>query len=268
MTGAEGEISTFDHREFPADRLADLKGDHRVAVCIPARDEERTVARVVAAVRYELVERTRIVDELVVIDDGSLDATAAVAERAGARVVPSTEGRCAARPAAIGKGGAMRRGVEVTTGDLVVFLDADVVNLRDHFVTGLLGPLLVRPDLVLVKGCYTRAYRGDPSGGGRVTELVARPAISLLFPSLAALSQPLAGETAVRRSVVEELELAEGYGVEMGLLLDVAGRHGAGAIAQVDLGVRVHRNRPLAELAPQAREVLAVALGRSRIPVT
>ncbi len=268
MTGAEGEISTFDHREFPVERLADLKGDHRVAVCIPARDEERTVGRVVAAVRSELVERTGLVDELVVIDDGSLDATAAMAARAGACVVPSAESTPGARPVAVGKGGAMRRGIEATTGDLVVFLDADVENLRAHFVTGLLGPLLARPDIVLVKGCYARAYRGDPAGGGRVTELVARPAISLLFPSLAAVSQPLAGETALRRCVVEELELAEGYGVEMGLLLDVAERHGSGAIAQVDLGVRVHRNRPLAELAPQAREVLSAALGRSRIPVT
>ncbi|MCU1494789.1 MAG: hypothetical protein JWO62_2553, partial [Acidimicrobiaceae bacterium] len=165
-------------------------------------------------------------------------------------------------PVALGKGDAMRAGLAATTGDLVVFLDADVTNFRPHFVSGLLGPLLTRPETVLVKGCYARSLHGSPTGGGRVTELVARPALSLLFPELAGVAQPLAGETAVRRAVLDDLQLTAGYGVEMALLLDVAERYGAAALAQVDLGTRSHRNRTLADLAPQAREVLAAALAR------
>jgi glucosyl-3-phosphoglycerate synthase len=162
-----------------------------------------------------------------------------------------------------GKGEAMRTGLSATDGDLIVFLDADVSNFAPHFVTGMLGPLLVREDILLVKGFYERPLHGQRNGGGRVTELVARPAIDLLFPHLAPVRQPLAGESAAPRAVLEKVGLASGYGVEMGLLIDVAERFGVESIAQVDLGVRIHRNRPLAELRHQATDVLHAALIRA-----
>ncbi len=258
-----GRIATFDQSEFPTRTLLALKGDHVVSVCIPARDEETTVGEVVATVRGSDAMRSGLIDELVVIDDGSLDATASIAHEAGATVHPSAPPDVDGKPRALGKGGAMRRGLEVTSGDLVAFLDADVTNLRPWFVTGIIGPLLLDPGIVLVKGCYTRPIDGIARGGGRVTELVAKPALSLLFPELVGVEQPLAGETAARRPVLESLELVDGYGIEMGLLIDVYERFGVDAIAQVDLGERVHRNRPLDELAPQAREVLAAALLRA-----
>lgn len=266
MTASGGSISTFDHREFPLSLVRDLKGATRISVCIPARDELATIGRVVASVQDALVGRLGLVDEIVVVDDGSLDGTAAAAERAGAQVIASVPLPAGETPVGLGKGDAMRVGLGATTGDLVVFLDADVTNFRPHFVSGLVGPLLARPSTVLVKGCYARSLHGNPNGGGRVTELVARPTLSLLFPDLAGVAQPLAGETAARRSVLEELVLCPGYGIEMAMLLDVAERYGAGAIAQVDLGTRSHRNRPLADLASQAREVLAAALSRVGIP--
>jgi len=266
VTSTRGAIASFDHRDFPVALVRELKGAARVSVCIPARDEAATVGRVVATVRDGLMGRAGVVDELVVVDDGSLDATATIAERGGARVVRSSGATRGAVPAPVGKGDAMRAGVAATSGDIVVFLDADVTNFRPHFVSGLLGPLLSRSATVLVKGAYTRSLHGSPTGGGRVTELVARPVLALTVPELAEVRQPLAGETAVRRSVLDDVELAPGYGVEIALLIDVAERYGAGALAQVDIGTRAHRNRPLADLAPQAREVLGAALARLGLP--
>lgn len=264
MRIAAGQIATFHHLEFDPAALALAKGGRRVSVCVPARDEEATVGAVVTVVREVLIEQLGLVDELVVVDDGSLDATAAAAAAAGATVVASCprldpDGR----PVALGKGGALRRGLEETAGDLVVLLDADVTNFAPHFVTGLLAPLLASEEVALVKAFYTRPIDGASTGGGRVTELVARPLLAQLFPELAGVRQPLAGETAVRRDALEGIELADGYGVEMALLVDVAARLGARALAQVDLGERVHRNRPLDELVPQARAVLSVALDRA-----
>jgi glucosyl-3-phosphoglycerate synthase len=150
-------------------------------------------------------------------------------------------------------------------GDVVVFLDGDVENFAAHYVTGLLGPLLCDSNRLMVKGSYTRPLGQNPTGGGRVTELAAKPLISLLFPELAGVDQPLAGETAVRSQVLDEIELVGGYGVEMGLLIDVWKRWGTAVIAQVDLGERRHRNRPLSELGPQAREVIGAALARVKL---
>ena len=250
---------SFSYAEFEPAGLAAERGDRRVAVCLPARDEERTVGGIVHHVMSALTARgggADVVDDVVVVDDGSTDATADAARAAGARVIrpPTGEG---------GKGAAMRAALDDTDTDLVVFLDADVENFAPHFVTGLLGPLVYEPDLVLVKGFYDRPLHGEPAGGGRVTELVARPVIDLLFPHLAGIRQPLAGETAAPRAVLDKVELASGYGVELGLLVDVAARFGAARLAQVDLGVRVHRNRPLSELRVQATDVLRTALERA-----
>jgi glucosyl-3-phosphoglycerate synthase len=158
----------------------------------------------------------------------------------------------------------MAAALEASAGDVVVFLDADVENANADFVPRLVGPLLM-DEAVLVKAFYERPFNGQPSGGGRVTELLARPLIELLFPTLVDVRQPLAGETAAYRWVFEKVGFAAGYGVEIGFLIDVARDFGAESIAQVDLGVRVHRNRPLVELRPHAADVLRTVLGRAGI---
>ncbi|MGH9304059.1 MAG: glucosyl-3-phosphoglycerate synthase [Acidimicrobiales bacterium] len=244
-------IATYLHGDFEPARLIGQKGLQTISVCIPARDEEATIGEIVSSVHRDLVEPLGLVDELVVIDDGSRDRTAAVAAEAGAQVLGGP---------GLGKGEAMAlaRG----RGDIVVFLDGDVRNFSSHFVTGLLGPLLTCEETVLVKGCYARPALDGSRGGGRVTELVAKPLVALLFPELSAIRQPLAGETAVRAHLLDELELDGGYGVEMGLLIDASRRYGTGALAQVDLGARLHRNRPLDELAPEARQVISSVLRR------
>jgi len=225
----------------------------RISVCIPARNEAATVGGVVSPIVAALAGPEQLVDEVIVVDDGSSDGTGAIAEAFGAQVV-----RRHGRP---GKGAAMAEALRVATGDIVVFLDADVANFRLDFLTGLVEPLLVDPRLVLVKGTYRRP-ENDGAGGGRVTELLARPLIRRLVPDLAFIRQPLAGEVAVRRSALDGIVLEPGYGVEVGMLIDVARRFGAGALAQADLGVRVHRNRPLDELTGQADQVLAAVLSR------
>jgi len=246
-----------------ATSLAGAKGDRTIAVCIPARNEAATVGPIVDAIVTTLTDRSggdALVDDVVVIDDGSDDGTGDLARRAGARVI-----RSAFR--AGGKGQAMRSALIATDADLIAFVDADITNFGPHFVTGLLEPLLVGDSVALVKGYYRRPLHGSPDGGGRVTELMARPVIDLLFPHLAAIQQPLAGETAAPRRVLEKCGLADGYAVELALLIDVAALYGVDSIAQVDLGSRIHRNRPLDELRPQATDVLRAALDRAR-PVT
>jgi glucosyl-3-phosphoglycerate synthase len=250
---------TFHHGDFPVAKVLEAKAGRTVSVCIPARHEGSTVGSVVRAVVQPFLTSAGgngLVDEVIVLDDGSTDDTAEQATNAGARVVRGVE-------AEGGKGQAMAAALAASTGDVVVFLDADVANTTPAFVTGMLGPLLFFDDVALVKGFYDRPLHGEPSGGGRVTELVARPVLELLFPELSGVRQPLAGETAARRWVFEKVDFADGYGVELGLLIDVAHLLGPGVLAQVDLGVRIHRNRPLHELRPQATDVLRAALSRA-----
>jgi glucosyl-3-phosphoglycerate synthase len=236
--------------------LASLKtaAGVRVSVCIPARDEAATVAGVLTPVVALVGGAHALVDEVIVADDGSRDGTGRIAAALGARVVRRSAGH--------GKGAAMAEAARVAVGDIVVFLDADVSDFGAHFVPGLLEPLLVDGGAMLVKGYYRRPLDGVSGEGGRVTELLARPLLERLYPELAFVRQPLAGEVAIRRGALDGLVLEPGYGVEMGMLIDVARRYGPGAVAQVDLGERVHRNRPLAELSGQAREVLAAVLDR------
>lgn len=257
-------LRTFHHAHFaPADLVA-AKAGRRVSVCLPARDEAETVGPIVAAVREALVEAVALVDEILVLDDHSADTTAKAAATAGARVVAAGDvaPEFGDEP---GKGQALWKTVLVSQGDLIVWCDADVRDFDPAFVTGLLGPLLTEPDLAFVKGYYERPETGGQPGGGRVTELLARPALALLHPTLAAMVQPLSGEYAARRSLVEALPFVEGYGVDIGLLLDAEAAVGIRGLAQVDLGERRHRNRSLAELSVQATEVLHTILDRADV---
>lgn len=259
---AAAMLRTFTAKEFSAERLLAAKRGRQVAVCLPARDEAGTIGRTVDTVRSALIEEFPLVDELVVIDDGSMDGTAAEATSAGAKVIEAAS-VLPEYGTEHGKGQAMWRAVHVTHSDLIVFLDADVANFDPAFVLGLVGPLLTRDDVTAVKGFYDRPLHGRPGEGGRVTELMARPLISVLFPHLSGLHQPLAGEFAARRDVLEAVPFVGGYGVDLGLLIDVTERFGRNGLVQCDLGKRVHRNRPLSELSLQSLAILQVALRRS-----
>jgi glucosyl-3-phosphoglycerate synthase len=263
--GDDGRVATPrpvpHHSRFSPAWILERKAGRPISVCIPARDEAATIGPIVACLRRELVLAAPVVDEILVVDDGSGDATPRVAEAAGARVV-SAGAVLAGHGDGPGKGQAMWKGLHESQGELVAFCDADVTNFSPHFVVGLLGPLLEDDGVALVKASYRRTLDGD-LGGGRVTELVAKPLLATLFPELAHIHQPLAGEAAGRRQVLEQVPFCDGYAVELGLLIDVARRFGPGSIAQVDLGVRSHRNRPLAELRPQAEAILKLALRKA-----
>src|SRR5689334_5866553 len=233
-----------------------------VSVCLPAANEEATIGPIVEAIRTHLVDAVPLVDEIVVVDDGSTDRTAEVAFDAGARVVPEATILDRLEPGS-GKGNALWKSLYACDGDLLCWLDADVRDFDPTFVTRLLQPLLEHPHVVLTKGYYERPLDDAPTGGGRVTELMARPLLSLLFPKIADVIQPLAGEYAGRRDALEAVPFVEGWGVEFGLLVDLVDAYGRDAIAQVDLGTRRHRNKPLDDLTPQALAILATALRRA-----
>lgn len=257
-------IRAFDHQDYDAARLVDAKRGRTVSVCLPAHDEEATVGTIVRTIREQLVERHPLVDELLVIDDHSSDATAAAARDAGAGVVVAAD-TLAHLPNGPGKGRALWKSVHASSGDVIVWCDADVTNFSPAFVIGVLGPLLTEPGVRYAKGFYRRPLGTGGEGGGRVTELVARPLLSLLYPDLVDLVQPLSGEYGGHRSVLEQVPFLVGYGVEIGLLIDLSRRHGVDAMAQVDLGVRRHRNRPLSQLGPQAMTIMQVALRRAGV---
>jgi len=259
---------TFVAADFVLAELAEAKAvaGERVSVVIPARNEADTVADVVSQIRNALLP-CGLVDELVVIDSDSVDDTAAVARAAGATVYAAAA-IDTGMPAVPGKGEALWKSLFVTSGELLVFIDADLTEWGPHFVSGLLGPLLTSPDVQLVKGFYDRLADDLPGAtvaapqGGRVTELCARPLLNLYWPELAAVVQPLAGEWAIRRSLLETLPVPVGYGVEFATLADTYARHGLPAIAQVDLGRRGHRHQAVHDLGVMAAEILATAMRR------
>jgi glucosyl-3-phosphoglycerate synthase len=255
---------TWHWRDWSAELLLDRKrrAQTRISVVIPARDEERTVAGVVGALRAALMEQVPLIDEVVVIDSDSADRTATEAARAGATVYRARDiaPELGSYP---GKGEALWKSLHVTKGDLLVFVDADLTQWGPHFVTGLLGPLFAEPGVMLVKGFYARVAAGTDGSasteGGRVTELVARPLLSLWWPELSGVVQPLAGEWSARRELMESLAIPLGYGVELSTLLDTAARRGLDAIAQVDLDARAHKHQTDHDLALMAAELLMVA---------
>ena len=254
--------STSRARDWPIDRLRAHKAGTRVSVVLPALDEEATVGRVVGMVR-RLAEDTGLVDEVVVMDSGSTDATAEVAAAAGASVHHRDEvlPELGSRP---GKGEVLWKSLAVTTGDVVVFVDSDLTDPQPQLVTGLLGPLLTDPGVELVKGCYDRPLKGSGNAsGGRVTEILARPLISRFFPELAGVIQPLAGEYAARRRLLEEIPFCGGYGVEIAMLIDTLRLRGLSSIAQVDLGRRSHSHQDTAALGRMAAQISHVVHQRA-----
>lgn len=262
-------VRTFDvpERLTPEDRarIERSKAGRTVSVCIPCRDEAATIGSLVSVIRSELMDDVGIVDELIVLDDRSTDDTAVVAGHAGARVV-GIEDVHGEHGNGHGKGNALWASLLVSRGDIVVWCDGDVTSFEPDWVVKLIAPLLDDDTVAMVKALYHRPTKYG--GGGRTTELVARPLMSMYFPSLTGLAQPLSGEYAARRSVLERLEFVQGWGVEMALLIDIAKLHGAASIGQVDLGNRLHRHRTLHSLSVQAAEVTATMLGRADIDAT
>ncbi|HEX2057215.1 MAG TPA: glucosyl-3-phosphoglycerate synthase [Actinomycetota bacterium] len=250
---------TFTASPDPAEAAAAKRASGlTVSVCLPARDEQETVGAICSTISRELVGGYGLVDELIVVDSGSSDATAAEAGAGGARVVAAEEP---------GKGAALRESLAVARGDVVVWLDSDTKEFSSHFVTNLVAPLIDDDSIALCKGFYRRPLATDQGrlgeGGGRVTELAARPLLALLFPELAAVVQPLSGEYAGRAEMLRSLPMFTGYAVEVGLLVDLVDRLGLDALAQADLGVRVHRNRDVLSLGRMAAEIMSAILQRA-----
>ncbi len=232
-------------------------------MCLPARECATTVGEIVSALTR--LREAGAIDEIVVVDAASTDGTARVAARAGAKVVQEGELLAELGPV-LGKGDAMWRALSVLGGELIVFLDADSEDFSEHFATGLLGPLVCEQGVQFVKAFYRRPFEQDgislPEGGGRVNHLMARPALSLFYPQLAAVRQPLAGEVAARRDLLERIPFATGYGVEIAMLIDVWREIGLEGLAQVDLDVHHNRHQSLAALSEMSGTVLAAIVRR------
>jgi glucosyl-3-phosphoglycerate synthase len=251
------------HRILAAKRAT----NQSVSVVLPALNEEETVGEIVAVIRHDLMHQVPLVDEIVVVDSGSTDRTAEVAAAAGARVV-HRDAILPRIPAVPGKGEVLWRSLLVTTGDIVCFIDADLREFSSDFVSGIVGPLLTDPDVDLVKGMYDRPLAGAAGQGGRVTELMARPLLNMHWPQLAGFVQPLGGEYAARRSLLEQLPFPVGYGVELGMLVDSLHLVGLDALAQVDVGVRKHRHqdgRALGRMAAAIYRTAQLRLSRGHL---
>jgi len=253
--------NTFAHSSFPPRRLA-AERQATVSVCLPARDEARTIGAILEQLLP--LRELGVVDQVVVVDD-STDGTSEIARALGAEVHDQRDLMPELGPV-LGKGDAMWRALPVLSGELVCFLDADSEGFGGHFACGLLGPLVCGDGFSFVKGFYRRPFRVGaavfPDGGGRVTELTARPLLNLFYPDLAGVEQPLAGEMAARRELLERLPFATGYGVDIALLIDAYGAVGLDRIAQVDLDVRQNAHQPLRELGPMAYAVLHAVAAR------
>jgi glycosyltransferase involved in cell wall biosynthesis len=261
----------FAENTFHADEFSDLKQlmalkqeqGSTISLALPALNEEATVGKVITTIKKALMDAVPLLDEIVLIDSASTDNTRQVAENLGVPVfihqelLPELEARS-------GKGEALWKSLLVTKGDIIVWIDTDIINIHPRFVYGIIGPLLLNQNIQLVKGFYRRPIRTgrtmQSSGGGRVTELAARPLLNLFYPELSGLIQPLSGEYAGRREALEKAVFFSGYGVETGLLIDIFEQFGLSAIAQVDLLERIHRNQGLEELSKMSFAIIQAVL--------
>jgi glucosyl-3-phosphoglycerate synthase len=262
------DTHTFHHSQF-ADiaRLVELKKEQgrTVTVCLPTLNVAETVGEILRVFRTELVERFPLIDQLCIIDSRSGDGTLDIAKSEGAEIFFDDE-ILPDMPHAVGKGEALWKSLFVMDGDIIAWVDSDIENIHPRFVYGLVGPLLENPETGYVKAFYERPIKQDgvsrPSGGGRVTELTVRPMLNLFYPELSGLIQPLSGEYAGRRDVLESVPFFTGYGVESGLLLDIMSRFGLDALAQVDVEVRVHNNQPIDALSKMSFGIMQALFKR------
>ncbi len=259
---------TFHHSLYSTARIASER-KQSVSVCLPARECADTVGEIVGVLCG--LREAGAIDEIVVVDASSRDGTAAVAQRAGARVLQEAELIGSFGPV-LGKGDAMWRALTVLEGELVVYIDADTRGFSEHFAVGLLGPLACEQGVSFVKAFYRRPFEHGgislPDGGGRVNHLMARPALAVFYPELAAVRQPLAGEVAGRRELLESIPFATGYGVEIAMLIDVWRKVGLDGIAQVDLEMHHNRHQSIDALTKMSETVLATIVGRLGLPAS
>lgn len=260
--------NTYNVNEF--ENLKELlalkqKQNVTISLALPALNEEETVGKVITTARRELMERVPLLDEIVLIDSNSKDKTREIAQKQGipVHIHQETLPQYGAR---VGKGEALWKSLYVTRGDIILWIDTDIVNIHPRFIYGILGPLLLRPDIVFVKGYYRRPItlngKTESSGGGRVTELTARPLLNLFYPELSGVIQPLSGEYGGRRSALEQMPFSSGYGVETGLLIDIFEKYGLNSIGQVDLLERVHHNQKLEALSKMAFAIIQTVVRR------
>ncbi len=251
--------NAYSWRDFSAADLAGKKFPHRISVIIPALNEAATIGKIIRMIRLELILKHPLIDELIVLDGGSSDGTRTIARRAGAVVYRDSE----VAPALgnfSGKGNALYKSYFASTGDIIAFIDGDIKNFTPHFITGIIGPLLINEDISFVKAFYKRPLmvsgKFKAGEGGRVTEILARPVLNTFFPALADIKQPLSGEYAIRRKLFRKLSIPSGYGVEIAFLIEILYLAGRKVIAQSDLGERRHRNQTLHALGRMSFEVL------------
>ncbi len=260
--------NTYHAGEFAdLDRLLELKRQQKlkVSLALPALNEEETVGRVIQTVKEAMVNRVPLLDEIVLIDSDSSDRTREIAAGLDIpvyvhqKVLPELGVRS-------GKGEALWKSLYLTCGDIIIWIDTDIVNIHPRFIYGLLGPLITHPEIQFVKGFYRRPLKVDnklqAGGGGRVTELTARPLLNLFFPELSGIIQPLSGEYGGRRSALEQMPFSSGYGVEIGLVIDIFEKFGLSSIAQVDLQERVHHNQPLESLGKMSFAIIQTVVRR------
>ena len=264
------EKNTYHHSEFwDLKKLVETKEDKNltISLCLPTLNEEKTIGKEIIIFRSELMERYPLIDEIAVIDSGSTDNTLEVAKNFGAdtylasEILPDLEEKK-------GKGENLWKAIYQLKGDIIVYVDADISNIHPRFVYGLVAPLIYRDEVKYVKGFYDRplAFSGGvrASGGGRVTEILVRPLFSLFFPDLTAMIQPLSGEYAVRREVLEQIAFPIGYGVETSHLIDVYHKYGLEAFAQTDLDKRVHENKATIDLGKMSFGILQTFIKRAK----
>lgn len=261
--------NTFHHSHFwDILQLVKQKEEQGLAIslCIPTLNEERTIGKEIIIFKSELMTRYPLLDEIAVIDSGSVDKTREVAASFGADVYLAKD-ILPDMGEKRGKGENLWKAIYQLKGDIIVYIDADIKNIRPHFVYGLVAPLIYHPEIKYVKAFYERPLASSkgvlrPSGGGRVTEILIRPLFSLFFPELTVMIQPLSGEYAARREVLEQIPFPIGYGVETSHLIDIYMKWGLDAFAQTDLDQRVHRNQPTRDLAKMSFNILHTFLSR------